>query len=408
MSENTRQPLGGITILDVSRVMAAPFSTQMLADFGATVIKIEALGGDDTRTWGSHYFRAANRGKVSVAVNLKDERGQRIVQALAAKADVFVENFKVGDLARYGLSYEQLSRLDPRLIYLSITGYGQTGPRRAQPGYDTIMQAMTGIMTLCGEPDRPPARAGLPIIDVMSGLVGAIGVLTALYHRQNTGLGQHIDLSLFDVGIMALVDAGQDYLDHSHVQKRLGGINRNFSPGQPHQTQDGWVSLAVATNEQFARMCSAMSLSHLLSDPRFTDNAHRVSNRGALADIMAEVFVTRTSAEWASAFEHHKVPLSPIFDIAEALADAQGAARNVVWNMQAAASAIRVLGNPLQHMTATPARPSRPPPALGEHTAEVLQSQLGIAAGELATLIRDGVVLEASPIADESPPAQTP
>jgi crotonobetainyl-CoA:carnitine CoA-transferase CaiB-like acyl-CoA transferase len=385
-------PLRGITVVDVSRVMAAPFSTQVLGDFGATIIKVEALGGDDTRTWGSHYFRAANRGKQSIAVNLKDARGQRIVSTLAADADVFVENFKVGDLARYGLDYQRLRLVNERLIYLSVTGFGQSGPRQAQPGYDTIMQAMTGIMSLCGESDRPPARAGLPIVDVMSGLIGVIGILTALYDRQSTGTGQHIDLALFDVGIMALVDAGQDYLDHNHVQTRLGGINRNFAPGQPHQTKDGWVSIAVATDDQFSRMCAAMSLPNLLQDDRFSDNARRVINRQPLAELMAEKFITQPSAHWARKFEEYKVPLSPIFNIAEALADAQSSARRVVWNLHSASGPLRLLANPLQHMSRSPATPAGPPPALGEHTAEILRSRLKFDDAEVAALIRDGVV----------------
>jgi crotonobetainyl-CoA:carnitine CoA-transferase CaiB-like acyl-CoA transferase len=392
MSTAKNSPLRGITVLDVSRVMAAPFSTQMLSDFGATVIKIEALAGDDTRAWGSHYFRAANRGKQSIAVNLKHDRGKQIVQALAAKADVFVENFKVGDLARFGLDYERLKLSNKQLIYLSITGFGQTGPRQAQPGYDTIMQAMTGIMTLCGESDRPPARAGLPIIDIMSGLVGAIGILTALYHRRSSGEGQHIDLSLFDVGIMALVDAGQDYLDHNHIQTRLGGINRNFAPAQPHQTIDGWITLAVATDDQFARMCNAMSLSQLMTDDRFSNNARRISNRRELAELMANRFITQTSAYWAEKFEEYKVPLSPIFNIAEALDDAQSSARHVIWNLESVGGTLRVLANPLQHMSQSPASSSGPPPALGEHTAEILRSRLNIDEADLASLIRDGVV----------------
>jgi crotonobetainyl-CoA:carnitine CoA-transferase CaiB-like acyl-CoA transferase len=239
------QPLSDIKVLDLSRVLAAPFAGQMLSDLGAEVIKVEALGGDDTRTWGTHYFRAINRGKKSIAVNLKDPRGQAIVRRLALKSDVLLENYKVGDLARYGLDHPTLAKDNPGLIYLSITGFGQTGPRAAQPGYDTIIQGMTGIMTLCGEPDRPPARAGLPMVDIMSGMVGTVGILSALHERARSGLGQRIDLSLFDVGMMMLVDAGQDYLDHDHVQSRLGGINRNFSPGQPFQSTDGWVTLAV-------------------------------------------------------------------------------------------------------------------------------------------------------------------
>ena len=383
------QPLAGLRVIDLSRVMAAPYAAQMLSDLGAEVIKIEALAGDDTRTWGTHYFRAANRGKKSIAVNLKDPRGADIVRQLVATADVLLENFKVGDLERYGLDYPTLSQSNPGLIYLSVTGFGQTGPRSAQPGYDTIIQGMTGIMTLCGEPDRPPARAGLPVVDIMSGLGGAIGILSALHERASSGKGQQIDVSLFDVGIMMLVDAGQDYLDHDHIQSRLGGINRNFAPAQPFRTADGWVTLAVATDEQFRRMARAMDMPSLLDDPRFVDNAARVANRGALADVMHPRFASAPTSEWATLFEREKVPLSPIHDIAEAMADEQSGARNLIWNM---GNSLRLIANPLQHMSRTPARPAGPPPELASDTRAVLHDTLGMSEQDMAILVREGVI----------------
>jgi crotonobetainyl-CoA:carnitine CoA-transferase CaiB-like acyl-CoA transferase len=383
------QPLSDIKVLDLSRVLAAPFAGQMLSDLGAEVIKVEALGGDDTRTWGTHYFRAINRGKKSIAVNLKDPRGQAIVRRLALKSDVLLENYKVGDLARYGLDHPTLAKDNPGLIYLSITGFGQTGPRAAQPGYDTIIQGMTGIMTLCGEPDRPPARAGLPMVDIMSGMVGTVGILSALHERARSGLGQRIDLSLFDVGMMMLVDAGQDYLDHDHVQSRLGGINRNFSPGQPFQSTDGWVTLAVATDDQFRRMCLAMGLETLPDDPRFIDNDARVKHRTELSAILAPCFAKASTQELEDTFKAAKVPLSPIFDIAEAFAEQQSAARNLIWNM---GGAMRLIANPLQHMSRTPARPASPPPELGQDARSVLCDDLGIAPEELAALIDGGVI----------------
>ncbi len=383
------QPLSDITVLDLSRVLAAPFAGQMLSDLGAEVIKVEALGGDDTRTWGTHYFRAINRGKKSIAVNLKDPRGQAIVRQLALKSDVLLENYKVGDLARYGLDHPTLAKDNPGLIYLSVTGFGQTGPRATQPGYDTIIQGMTGIMTLCGESDRPPARAGLPMVDIMSGMVGAVGILSALHERARSGLGQYIDLSLFDVGMMMLVDAGQDYLDHDHVQSRMGGINRNFSPGQPFQSTDGWVTLAVATDDQFRRMCQAMNLDILPDDLRFVDNAARVKNRAELSAVLAPCFAKVSTQELEDMFKAAKVPLSPIFDIAEAFAEQQSAARNLIWNM---GGAMRLIANPLQHMSRTPARPAAPPPELGQDAHSVLCDNLKLSPDELATLIADGVI----------------
>ncbi len=382
-------PLAGLKVIDLSRVMAAPFAAQMLSDLGADVIKIEALAGDDTRVWGTHYFRAANRGKKSVTVNLKDPRGQDIVRKLTSDADVVLENFKSGDLARFGLDYESLSKINPGLIYLSVTGFGQTGPRRAQPGYDTIIQGMTGIMTLCGEPDRPPARAGLPMVDIMSGLVGTIGILSALNERHKSGLGQQVDVSLFDVGIMMLVDAGQDYLDHGHVQSRLGGINRNFSPAQPFQTNNGWVTLAVATDDQFRRMCPAMDLPQLLDDVRFVDNAGRVANRAELATVMAKRFLDASTEHWSAIFEQAKVPLSPIYNISEAMADTQAEARNLIWNV---GDAMRLIANPLQHMSRTPARAGCAPPELALDTESVLRDTLGLSAKDVKQLAADGVV----------------
>ncbi len=383
------QPLSDLKVLDLSRVMAAPFAGQMLSDLGAEVIKVESLGGDDTRTWGTHYFRSANRGKKSIAVNLKDERGQAIVRQLAMQSDIVLENYKVGDLARYGLDYETLSKDNPGLIYLSVTGFGQTGPRSAQAGYDTIIQGMTGIMTLCGEADRPPARAGLPMVDIMSGMVGAVGILAALHERHRSGKGQQIDVSLFDVGMMMLVDAGQDYLDHDNVQSRLGGVNRNFSPGQPFQTSDGWVTLAVATDDQFRRMCAAMDLGELPDDPRFIDNAARVAHRAELSALLAPCFVAGTTQGWEERFNAAKVPLSPIFNIAEAFAEEQSAARNLVWNF---GDTMRLIANPLQHMSRTPARPACAPPELGQDAHAVLCDGLHIGQDELDTLIADGVI----------------
>lgn len=383
------QPLSDLKVLDLSRVMAAPFAAQMLSDLGADVIKVEALGGDDTRTWGTHYFRSANRGKKSIAVNLKDPRGQAIIQRLAKQSDILLENFKVDDLIRYGLDYASLSTDNPGLIYLSVTGFGQTGPRSAQPGYDTIIQGMTGIMTLCGEPDRPPARAGLPMVDIMSGMVGSVGILAAIHERTRSGLGQHIDVSLFDVGMMMLVDAGQDYLDHGHVQSRLGGVNRNFSPGQPFHTKDGWITLAVATDDQFRRMCKAMELDDLADDPRFLDNAARVAHRAELAALLTPKFAEAFTHEWEERFGRAKVPLSPIFDIAEAFAEEQSAARNLIWNFD---NSMRLIANPLQHMSRTPARPACAPPELGQDAHAVLCDGLQMAPDELEALIAAGVV----------------
>jgi crotonobetainyl-CoA:carnitine CoA-transferase CaiB-like acyl-CoA transferase len=384
------KPLENVRILDLSRVFAAPFATQMLSDLGAEVWKIESPKGDDTRKWGAHVFAAFNRGKKSIVVDLKTADGQALVRLLAAKADVVVENFKTGDLARYGLDYPTLQKRNDRLIYLSLTGFGQTGPRKNQPGYDTVIQAMSGVMSVTGDPDRPPGRVGIAWIDVMSGLTTTIGILSALAERQHSGKGQHIDLSLFDVGIMALVDAGQDFLQTGRVHRRVGSITRNLSPAQPFQAADGWVVVAVGNDEQFVRMCHALDLADLAADPRFTTNALRIEHRTVLADRLAAKLATHSRAELIEMFETARVPLSPIHGIDEALQDRQTDARALVWDLGAG---VRSLANPLQRMSRTPAAPAGPPPALGQHTLEVLGHELGLDATELARLQQAGAII---------------
>jgi crotonobetainyl-CoA:carnitine CoA-transferase CaiB-like acyl-CoA transferase len=384
------KPLQDIRILDLSRVFAAPFATQMLSDLGAEVWKIESPKGDDTRKWGAHVFAAFNRGKKSIAVDLKTADGQAVVRRLAAKADVVVENFKTGDLARYGLDYPALSKLNDRLVYLSLTGFGQTGPRKDQPGYDTVIQAMSGIMSVTGDPDRPPGRVGIAWIDVMSGLTTTIGILAALNERQRSGKGQHIDLSLFDVGMMALVDAGQDFLQNGRVHHRVGSITRNLSPAQPFQAADGWVVVAVGNDEQFARMCPVLGLPELATDPRFTTNALRIEHRAVLAGLLAAKIATYPRATLIEMFEAARVPLSPIHGIDESLQDPQTLARDIIWNL---GNGVRSLANPLQRMSRTPAAPAGPPPALGQHTLEVLAAELGLNAEALTRLQDEGAII---------------
>lgn len=385
--------LDGVVVLDLSRVFAAPLATQMLSDLGAEVWKIEAFRGDDSRKWGEHVFNAFNRGKKSLAINLKDPRAQDILRRLALKADVLIENFKTGDLARYGLSYEALAKDNPRLVYLSLTGFGNTGPRAHQPGYDTIIQAMTGVMTATGDPEGPPTRVGVAWIDVMSGLTSTIGILAALHERSSSGRGQHIDLSLFDVGMMALVDMAQDYLQNGNIQMRSGNITRNLSPAQVFKTSDGWIVIAVGNDDQFVRMAQAMKLPELTTDPRFSSNLLRVKNRGALSDQMIPVLEQAGRDEWVRIFAEAKVPVSPIFNIGEAVEDRQAKARGAVWQVpDGAGGELPMVANPLRHMSRTPAAPAGVPPKIGQHSGQILQEQLGLSAEEVAVLARDGVI----------------
>jgi crotonobetainyl-CoA:carnitine CoA-transferase CaiB-like acyl-CoA transferase len=394
--------LDHLTILDLSRVAAGPFGAQNLADLGARVWKVESLQGDDTRRWRDprtraevegHYFCSHNRGKQGLAVNFKDPRGQQIVKGLARHADVLIENYKVGDLARYGLAYEDISRINPRIIYASITGYGQTGPRARQLGYDTVVQALTGMMTLTGDADRPPTKVGVAWIDVMTGLSAVIGILAAVAARDKCGRGQHIDISLFDVGMSALIDAAQDYLHHGHVQTRSGNVNRNFAPSDSFEASDGWLIIAVASEQQFQGLCAMLDRPDLASDERFHPNARRLANRAALTQELAGEFIKRTRAEWVERAVAHRVPVNPIFDVAEALADPQAKARNTVWNLShPVTGALAVVASPFQHMSMTPASPTTPPPALGEHTRSVLQEILGCSAADISALQADGVI----------------
>lgn len=394
--------LDHVTVLDLSRVAAGPFGTQNLADLGARVWKVESLQGDDTRKWREphtppemegHYFCAYNRGKQGLSVNLKEPRGQQIVKELATRADVLVENYKVGDLARYGLSYEDLSLINPRLIYVSITGYGQTGPRARQLGYDTVVQALTGMMTLTGDADRPPTKAGLAWIDVMTGMAATISVLAALAARDKSGRGQHIDLSLFDVGMSALIDAGQDYLHHGHAQTRSGNVNRNFAPSDSFQASDGWLIIAVATEEQYQRFCTMLERPDLAADPRYRNNAQRLANRASLTQELADAFARHTRAEWVERAVACKVPVNPILNVGEALADPQAQARGTVWQLPHPVLGHQsVVGSPYQHMGLTPARPTTPPPTLGEHTRPVLREVLGYSAADIEALQADGVI----------------
>lgn len=392
--------LEGIRILDLSRVLAGPFCTQMLSDLGAEVWKIEALQGDGTRDWGppfeageSAYFLSANRGKKGLAVNLKDWRGADLVRRLAGRADVVVENFKPGDLARYGLDWAHLQEINPRLVYASITGFGQHGPRSGEAGYDVVLEALTGIMSVTGEPDGPPTKVGVAWIDVLTGLTAAVGILAALHERERSGAGQYIDLGLFDVGLMSMVNQAQRYLMTGESPGRMGNAHPQIVPYQSFAASDGWLMLAVGTDEQYRRLCNALEVPELARDDRFLTNAGRVQRRDELIPRLAAIFESRPLAHWTKVLGRAAVPAAPVQGLGEALADPQAAARGMLW--EAAHTRLgqtRLVGNALQHMSRTPARAAGAPPTLGEHTAEVLHNELGLDVETLAELARAGVV----------------
>ncbi len=392
--------LSDITVLDMSRILAGPFGTQILADLGATVWKIESPWGDDTRGWGppfvgseSAYYLSANRGKKSLIVNLRDPRGQDIIKKMAKKADVVVENFKVGNLKRFGLDYESLSAVNPGIIYSSVTGFGQTGPRAEEPGYDAALQGMTGVMSVTGEPDGRPSKVGAAWIDILTGLTSTIGILSALHERETSGKGQHIDVSLFDVGIAMMANIAQSYLATKETPGRLGNAHPQVAPYQDFRASDGFFMLAANNNDQFKRLCDTVGLPDLPEDERFRENADRVRNREALETLINGKMGANTRDYWMGELQKAGITVTSINTVADALDDPQAAARKSVWNIDhPTLGSVPVLASALQHMSRTPAQAQGHPPLLGEHTEEVLRNDLGIPNDEIQTLIADGVV----------------
>lgn len=383
--------LDGLFVLDLSRILAGPTATQMLGDLGATVIKVEnpKSGGDDTRGWGpnyardaagnatdlSAYFMAANRNKLSIAVDLTTDAGQDTVRQLAARADVVVENYKPGGLVKYGLDHATLLKRHPGLVYCSISGFGQTGPNRDQPGYDLMAQGYGGIMSLTGAPDGAPMKVGVGIADVMCGMYATVGILAALRHRDKTGAGQHIDLSLVDTQMAWLVNEGTNYLTSGQVPERRGNAHPNIVPYDAFACRDGHVLLAVGNDAQFARFCDAVGLEGLNDDPRFDTNQHRIEHRAALMPLLAPALEALDRDEIMRRLHAVKVPVGPIHNVAEALTSDQAQARGAVVAVPCdgvAEGHVRLLGNPLK-LSATPVTYRHAPPICGQDTDAVLQ-----------------------------------
>jgi crotonobetainyl-CoA:carnitine CoA-transferase CaiB-like acyl-CoA transferase len=400
-------PLHGIRVLDLSRILAGPLATQMLADLGADVIKIERPGsGDDTRGWGppflkdragrdtrdSTYFACCNRGKRSVTVNLANPRGQQLVRELAARCDVLVENYKVGDLARFALDYAALRETHPGLVYCSITGYGQTGPYATRPGYDPIAQAIGGLMSVTGDPDGEPQRVGVAVVDVLTATHAVIAILAALRHRDATGAGQHVDLALLDVQMASMINVAQAYLSAGVVGRRQGNEHPSVVPSQAFACADGMIMLAAANDVQFDRLCKALGAPALVRDERFRTNEARVRNRDALNAQLGPLFRQRSTAHWSTVMVEAGLPCGPVNDVAKAFADPQVQARGMRIEMQWEDGAtLPLLGSPLR-LSATPVHYQRPPPRLGEHTDAVLGEVLGLDAEAVAGLREAQVV----------------
>jgi crotonobetainyl-CoA:carnitine CoA-transferase CaiB-like acyl-CoA transferase len=404
-------PLAGIVVLDLSRILAGPWATQALADFGAEVIKVEhPRGGDDTRSWGppylrdaegretteSAYYLSANRGKKSVAIDIARPEGQALVRSLAAQADVLVENFKVGGLARYGLAYADLAALNPRLVYLSISAFGQDGPEAAEPGYDAMIQGLGGLMSVTGVPDGEPGagpqKVGVAVADLMCGMYAVAGVLAALHERHASGKGQYIDLSLLDSQVAWLANQNLNYLVTGTPPQRRGTAHPNIVPYQAFATSDGHFMLAVGNDVQFARFCAAIGDAALATDPRYATNGARVANRRELVPLIERVLRTRPSVEWIAAFKAAQVPCGPINDLAQVFAEPQVLHRALRVDLpHPTAGSAPGVRNPVR-FARTPIEYECAPPRLGADTDEVLGQRLGMDAETLAGLRERGTV----------------
>jgi len=404
-------PLGHVRVLELSRVLAGPWAAQTLADLGASVIKVEKPGaGDDTRTYAppyarardgaesgeSAYFLSTNRGKRSVTIDFIRPEGQKLVQALAAKSDVVIENFKVGGLAKYGLDYTSLRALNPGLVYCSITGFGQTGPYSHKPGYDFMIQGIGGLMSITGEPDGHPGggpvKVGVAVADIFTGLYAAIAILGALSHRDRTGDGQHIDLALLDTQVAVLANQAMNYLVTGVAPKRLGNSHPNIVPYQVFAASDGHLIVAVGNETQFARMCEVIGRPELARDARFATNAARVNHREEIVAILREIFAPRTMRHWLDALERVGVPCGPINTIADVFADPQVQARCLRLDLpHPATGSVPSVANPIRY-SATPIAYRSAPPMLGADTDEILRETLGVTPDEIARLRKAGII----------------
>jgi formyl-CoA transferase len=378
--------LEGLFVLDLSRILAGPTATQLLGDLGATVIKVESPGsGDDTRAWGppyvtdnagqptdlSAYFMSANRNKRSIALDLTTPEGQDTVRALAARADVVIENFKPGGLRKYGLDHATLRAADPRLVWCSISGYGQTGPNAHKPGYDLVAQAFGGIMSLTGAPEGEPMKVGVGIADVMCGMYATVGILAALRHRDRTGEGQHIDLALVDSQIAWLINEGVNYLTSGRVPERRGNGHPNIVPYQVFQAADGHIILAAGNDAQFRRTCAYLGVEGLADTPDYATNPARVANRAALIATLAPLFRARPMAAIIAGLEQAGVTVGPVNRLDQTFATDQVQSRDMVVTMDRPDTPpVRLLGNPLK-FSATPVTYRHPPPHVGENEAEI-------------------------------------
>lgn len=372
--------LGHIKVLDLTRVLAGPFCTMIFGDMGAEVIKVEAPGGsDDTRKWGppfqndvSAYYICANRNKKSITVDLKTDKGKKIIKELAKESDVIIHNFKAGTMEKFGLDYETLNKINPKIVYCSITGFGETGPYKNMPGYDFIIQAMSGLMSITGNEQSGPQKLGVAITDILTGLYACIGIQGALLERTQSGKGQKLDLSLYDCAVSSLVNIGSNYLMSGKIPARLGNQHANIVPYQTFKTKDGEIVIAVGNDQQFKSFCTILDKHDLANDERFQTNPSRVANRDKLIPLLQEVLITKPTSYWQEKCHENHIPCGPIQNLKQVINDPQLHARNMFLScLHPSAGEIKMIGSPLK-FSRTPVELKHHPPDAGEHTNEIL------------------------------------
>jgi len=399
-SGNSSGALEGLRVLDLTRILAGPLCTQMLGDMGADVIKVEPPGtGDDTRTWGppftageSAYFLGVNRNKRSLTLNMAVKSGQEILARLVKSSDVLVENFKLGTLEKWGITNDWLEKNAPRVIRCSITGYGSSGPDAALPGYDFILQAESGLMSICGEPDGTPTKYGVAIVDVVTGLYACNAILAALAARERTGRGQHVEVCLYDSGIAMLINVASNYLVTGRDARRFGNGHPSIVPYTTYPTADGSIAVAVGNDGQFARFAETAGYAEWARDPRFAKNPDRVTNRETLDGLIAQALKRGKAAAWIEKLRAAGVPCGPINSVAEALTDPHTLARDMVRTVKhPTVGDLKMVGIPFR-FSGTPGAIRRAPPLLGQHTEEVLGAELGLSAERIAQLRAEKVV----------------
>jgi formyl-CoA transferase len=399
--DKTGKPLSDVTVLDLSRVLAGPYCSMMLGDLGADVIKVERPElGDDTRRWDppsaggeAAYYLCVNRNKRSLTVNMKDPEGREIIRELARKSDILIENYKVGTLEKMGLGYEAIKEINPGIIYCAITGFGQHGPYKDKPGYDFMIQGMGGVMSFTGEPEGPPMKVGVAIVDITAGLFASSAILAALRHREKTGVGQFIDIALLDSMVAWLANVGSNHLISGQLPRRYGNAHPNIVPYEPFMAGDGvYFALAVGNDPQWRKFCTLAGIDELAEDPRFATNASRVNHREELIPVIRERMLDRNAEEWLKLLDENKIPCGPINTLDKVFSDPQVLERGMVADVpHPTAESFKMVASPMK-LAETPCEITRHPPLLGEHTDQVLKEKLGYDDSRIASLKQSGII----------------